>query len=161
MLIKSVSGAHVIVCFQDPPCVSVCVIGCYRCCECMSGLKERLDRLQHYVVWRTALKWHNFSPLFWYFKKSGFFLMFLAHIVSCLMAKLNPWFLRAQIPNLCWFISYIFYCICVCWDINHKYRCLLWAYKISTLYHTHLICGICNYNNSSCVYCMQWQSVSI
>lgn len=50
VLIKSVSGAHVIVRFQDPPCVSVCVIGCYRCCECMSGLKEWLDRLRHYVV---------------------------------------------------------------------------------------------------------------
>lgn len=46
VLIKSVSGARVIVCFQGPPCVSSCVIGCYRCCECMSRVKERMDRLQ-------------------------------------------------------------------------------------------------------------------
>lgn len=58
VLIKSVSRAPVIVCFQDSPCVSVCVIGCYRCCECVSGLKERLDRLQRCVCARAALKWH-------------------------------------------------------------------------------------------------------
>lgn len=55
MLIKSVSGAHVIVCFQDSPCVSVCVIGCYRCCECVSGLKERLDGFEPDVGARAAL----------------------------------------------------------------------------------------------------------
>lgn len=56
VLIKSVSGAHVIVCFQDPPCVSLCVIGCYRCCECMSGLKERMDRLQCDCSLKNAFK---------------------------------------------------------------------------------------------------------
>lgn len=64
VLIKSVSGAHVIVCFQDPPCVSVCVIGCYRCCECMSVLKDRMDRFQCDCGLKNAFKSTHFFVLF-------------------------------------------------------------------------------------------------
>lgn len=47
VLIKSVSGAHVMVCFSGPCHVwALCVIGCYRCCECVSGLREWEDRLR-------------------------------------------------------------------------------------------------------------------
>lgn len=46
VLIKSVSGVCVIVCFQGPPFVSFCVIACYRCLECKSGMKGWLNGLQ-------------------------------------------------------------------------------------------------------------------
>lgn len=72
VLIKSVSGAHVIVCFQDPPCVSLCVIGCYRCCECMSGLKERVDRLQWDCSLENASKNIHIFIYFMYFKGRNF-----------------------------------------------------------------------------------------
>lgn len=73
VLIKSVSGAHVIVCFQDPPCVSLCVIGCYRCCECMSGLKERMDRLQCDCSLANAFKSTRVFFYSLYFKGRTFF----------------------------------------------------------------------------------------
>lgn len=75
VLIKSVSGAHVIVCFQDPPCVSLCVIGCYRCCECMSGLKERMDRLQCDCSLKNAVKSALIFFCSLYLKRQEFFLM--------------------------------------------------------------------------------------
>lgn len=60
VLIKSVSGARVIVCFQVPPCVSLGVIGCYQCCECMSRKNRASGQV---TVWLHFGKWPEKSEI--------------------------------------------------------------------------------------------------
>lgn len=80
MLIKSVSGARVIVCFQDPPCVSLCVIGCYQCCEYMLGVKEQMDRLQCDCSSKSAFKSMLFCPILYAFR-TGIIFNTVSHVI--------------------------------------------------------------------------------
>lgn len=81
VLIKSVSGAHVMVCFSGPCHVwALGVIGCYRCCECVSGLKEWVDRLRCDCSLRNASQRAVILLLLLFLRDKG-------HKVFCLSAR--------------------------------------------------------------------------
>lgn len=90
VLIKNVSGARVIVCFQDPPCVSLCVIGCYRCCECMLEVKEPVDRVRcNCSIWKKEKKRGKNRRRMW-ISRSSFGVCVAKIVLTLILTHLLP-----------------------------------------------------------------------